>query len=108
MGEKIISNTGDNQKKQMVVESIRKGVETYLSQNIDRYGFISVDLLMISEDLRSATIYIKTQEPTKSDALISMLNGSKKDVTQHVKRFMDTRYFPKIDFREGDDENLVF
>lgn len=107
MGEEIISNTRDNRKKQMVVESIRKGVESYLSQNIDKYGFVSVNLITISEDLRGARIYVASYEPIKSDSLVMKLNGSKKEVSEYIQRVMSTRYFPKIDFKKGDDEDLV-
>ena len=109
MGKKINLNRTENTKSRVIAESIRKGVESYLSQNVDIHGFVLVEAVILSQDLRSAKICILFQDETKDkEILLTTLNSRKKDVVDSIKKIMTTKYFPKINFIKGEDEDLVF
>lgn len=107
MGKEITSTSHPSHKKEMVAESIRRGVDYYLQENLDKLGFVSVQLITISEDLRSATVYISSLSSSDAEAIVGTLNKDKIRVSEKIKHVMSTRFFPKLYFKRGNDENMV-
>jgi len=101
-------NEKPSRKHQVITNSIRKGVENYLAENSDVYGFSSTQLVLVSEDLRIAKIVVLFENKDNADRLVDKLNTDKLAISRNVQELISTKYFPSMEFIKGEDENLVF
>jgi len=96
-----------SQKSRMISDLVERGVDQFLLENSDKAGYSSVLRVDMSGDLRTAHVYIRASS-NDVESVIKILDANKHEVTNKIKKLMSTKYFPKIEFRKGEDEVLVF
>ena len=106
MGKEIKSGL-DEKRSKIMSASIQRGVDIYLAENIDKFGYGHVTFVEISGDLKSAWVYVNFEDKERSDESLMTLNGSRREVSNIIKELIKTRYFPKVNFQKGEDEDLV-
>jgi len=76
-------------------KAIERAVNLYLSENADRCGSLFVEAVVLSGDLKSATVYL----PGDS----KYLEKHRRDIGHYLKRTFRTKYLPILVFKSTQD-----
>ncbi len=77
-------------------KAIERAVNSYLSENADRCGSLFVEGVVVSGDLKSATVYLPGD--------FQYLEKHRRELTQFFKRTFRTKYFPTLVFKSSKND----
>lgn len=102
---KEITNSSVSRKNRIVTDSIEKAVDQFLVENYDRVGYALVEAIYLTGDLRQANIFIRSANGSK---VIDFLEKNKMEVSEKLKSLVNSRYMPRLNFKEGANEIMDF
>ena len=104
---KEMKTVGEGHKTVKISEYIKHGADQYFSYNADIYGRVFVSRVLVSDDCRSARIFISVDQEKDIGRVIKLLKKNTSDVSSYIKKRFSSKYFPKIKF-EGYNEEIGF
>ncbi len=83
-------------KKDKILELVRHGVDIYLSQNVDKLGFLHIIDVNMSEDLKTAFIYIACPVEKNEKNLENVIVKDRHLISEIFKESFSSKYTPRI------------
>lgn len=94
----------EGSKKQKIKEGIYQGVSCFICKNQDKVGEMSVFDVLLSDDLRSAKVFISCNNISALDKL----TRCKAKVYEEIKTVFESKYLPTINYIfYKDEENII-
>ena len=78
-------------KAGVLSRAIERGINSYLGENADRCGSLFVEGVVLSGDLKRATVYLPGD--------VQYLEKHRREISQYLKRTFQTKYFPTFIFK---------
>ncbi|MCK5285940.1 MAG: ribosome-binding factor A [Candidatus Pacebacteria bacterium] len=85
-------------RQDKVKENIRNIVAQFLETESNRTSLITVTNTNVSKDLKKATIFITVLPESGEEAALNFAKRRRKDIRNYLKKKLDMRVIPFLDF----------
>lgn len=85
-------------KKDKIAEFVKNGVDLYLAQNVEYYGFSHVIDVNMSEDLKVAHIYFSCPVDKNPKTLENKIVKDKHEISKIFSKIFSSKFTPKTKF----------
>ncbi|MDH4358558.1 MAG: ribosome-binding factor A [Candidatus Berkelbacteria bacterium] len=85
-------------RRERLTSYLKKALSKFFTENADKTGLVCVSEVVLSEDLRRASVFIESLDEDKVD--MNRINQNSKLVTEYLKNFFETKFLPRVFFIE--------
>ncbi len=82
-------------RREKLVEYIKHSVDIYLSQNIEKLGLVHIVDVNLSEDTKTAFIYISCPSHQNEKKLENSIIKDKREFSKIFKKTFSSKFIPK-------------
>ncbi len=95
-------------KREKIIELVRNGVDVYLSRNVEKLGFVHIIDVNMSEDLKTAYIYVGCPVEKNTKNLENSIVKDKKEISEIFREMFSSKFMPKTKFVCIKDSDVEF
>ena len=86
-------------KKSKLQEYLLRSIDLYLLDNQEKYGFIHVEMVILSDDLRRAKIIIRPMGKIRNPGnVVDEIEKNKQNIFQKSREQFRAKYYPSLEF----------
>ena len=85
-------------KKEKIIELVRQSIDLFLAQNLNELGFTHIIDVNMSEDLKTAFIYISCPVDKNEKKLENRIDKKKREIVEIFRERFTSKYIPKLKF----------
>ncbi|MFH1855526.1 MAG: hypothetical protein ABH810_03945 [bacterium] len=83
-------------RREKLTEYIKHSVDIYLSQNIEKLGLVHIIDVNLSEDSKTAFVYISCPIHQNEKKLENSIINDRRDISEIFKKMFSSKYIPKV------------
>jgi ribosome-binding factor A len=95
-------------KRDKIIEFVKHGVDLFLAQHSDEYGFSHVIDVNMSEDLKTAYIYFSCPVEKNEKTMENKIVKDRSEIFELFKESFSSKFMPRTQFICIKEENAEF